>query len=119
MQSGEIKEIQLAASSFRSNRYRPNHGRLHFNRTRGARGAWKAALNFIGQWFQIYLGNEYTWVTGIATQGREDDDRWVKTYLLLYWGWGVRFQWYKEKGQRFFKVKKKKTILQLCHIFVI
>ncbi|XP_022810159.1 uncharacterized protein LOC111347166 isoform X2 [Stylophora pistillata] len=92
MQSGAIEDWQISA---RDHIYKPSPGRLLLDVARRDGDAWKPYWSYRGVWFQVYLHNEYTWVTGIATQGS------VTTYFLRYWD--HRGRWYKEKGQRYAK----------------
>ena len=106
MQSGDIEDWQITARPFRDYRFRPSPGRLR-DATGGAGEAWKPSWFYRHPWFQVRLHNGYTWVTGIATQGR------VTTYALLYWDYIVRMQWYTERGQTYAKVKKIVRIILL------
>ncbi|XP_022801150.1 uncharacterized protein LOC111338870 isoform X2 [Stylophora pistillata] len=92
MQSGAIEDWQITSRHSRDYRYKPSPGRMLLETARGGGDAWKPYWSYRGVWFQVYLHNKYTWVTGIGTQGS------VTTYWLYYWGRGGR--WYKEKGQR-------------------
>ena len=61
------------------------------------------------QWLQIdlfSLGNKYTRITGVATQGRRNEryQQWVSKYKLQYSNDGVNFRYYKEQGQTADKV---------------
>ncbi|PFX18926.1 Lactadherin [Stylophora pistillata] len=103
MESGAIKDQQITASSYRNRRLKPNHGRLHFKAKKGSKGAWRADWKQEEPWLQVDLHSKNTWVTGIATQGREDANRWVTTYRLRYSD-GIGFYFYKEKGKRQSKV---------------
>ena len=83
MHSGLISDAAIAASS----RHHPTNsgpqvGRLHYNSAgSGTSGSWIAASNTLGQWLQADLGN-WTRITGVATQGRQDSNQWVKSYSL-------------------------------------
>ena len=82
-----------------------HQGRLQF-KADGLRGfAWSAAENGINQWLQVDLGSNFTRVTGLATQGRDDYDWWVIEYKLLYSNYQhSNFKDYKERGQKVAKV---------------
>ena len=47
------------------------------------------------QYFEVSFGN-WTKVTKVATQGRQDDGWWTKSYSLAYSDDGVFFVDYKE-----------------------
>ena len=99
MQNHEIKDWQITVRPYRYYRNKPKPGRLLPEGSGGAGKAWKPYWSYRGLWFQVYLHDEYTWVTRIATQGS------VTKYKLLYWGYRVRTRWYREIGQRYAKVK--------------
>ena len=65
--------------------------------------SWVPLLDHRNQWLQVYLGNELTWVTGVATQGKKGKRKaWVKKFLLRYWE--LRVQYYKGHGDIHAKV---------------
>lgn len=49
------------------------------------------------QYFEVSF-RDWTKVTKVATQGRQDGGWWVKTYTLCYSYEGVFFEDYKENG---------------------
>lgn len=98
--SGEIKDWRITVRPFRYYRYKPSPVSLLLEATGGAGDTWKPYWFYRDLWFQVELHNGYTWVTGIATQGR------LIAYALLYWDCRVRMQWYTERGQRHAKVKE-------------
>lgn len=97
---GEIKDWRITIRPFRYYRYKPSPVSLLLKGTGGAGDTWKPYRFYRDLWFQVELHNGYTWVTGIATQGR------LIEYALRYWGYVVRMQWYTERGQRHAKVKE-------------
>ncbi|CAH3162903.1 unnamed protein product [Pocillopora meandrina] len=96
--SGEIKDWRITVRPFRYYRYKPSPVSLLLEATGGAGDTWKPYWFYRDLWFQVELHNGYTWVTGIATQGR------LIAYALLYWDCRVRMQWYTERGQRHAKI---------------
>ena len=68
MESGQIPNSAITASSQLTPAYGPENARLHFKGTPGRLGAWILLRNDHGQWLQVDFGRE-TQVTGIATQG--------------------------------------------------
>lgn len=49
---------------------------------------------------QVDLGNQFTKVTAVATQGRSAADaQWVTKYTLQYSNDGVSFEYYTEQWQ--------------------
>ncbi|XP_078696106.1 putative carboxypeptidase X1 [Branchiostoma floridae x Branchiostoma belcheri] len=81
MESGDIPDDSITASSFWSVGREPYRARL--NGVAGA-GAWAARFNTIGEWLQVDLG-EMMNVTGTIIQGRYHNyDQWVTSYKLQY-----------------------------------
>ena len=101
MEKGQIPDGNITASSERFYTHHAFQGRLNFkvDGARVKRGAWTAWNTDGYQWLQIDLGSQFTRVTGVATQGREDRDKWVTKYKLQYSNETNQFQYYKEKGQ--------------------
>ena len=106
MENGAILDEQITASSQRNFNHAPFQGRLHFQRTVYKAGSWSAGKNDLHQWLQVDLGSQYTKVTGVATQGRNDPQfsQWVTRYKLAYSDDGVNFQYHREQGQNVDKV---------------
>ena len=93
MENGAILDEQITASSQWNFNHASFQGRLHFQ------GSWSTGTNDLHQWLQVDLGSQYTKVTSVATQGRNDLAQWVTKYKLTYSDDGVTFQYYKEQGQ--------------------
>lgn len=125
MESGNISDGQIGASSARNTTHHADHcrvatiyyadqwdathyahqGRLQFKADGVRGGAWSAAENDVNPWLQVDLVRSFTRVTGLATQGRDDYDWWVIEYKLLYSSdQNSNLQNYKERGQTFAKV---------------
>ncbi|KAL9950408.1 hypothetical protein ACROYT_G042896 [Oculina patagonica] len=98
MESGEISDGQIRASSQHAINYAAYHGRLHFQKNGGIEGAWSALTNDVNQWLQIDMIGRYK-VTRVATQGRNGFSQWVTQYQLQYSNDALDFQDYKEHGQ--------------------
>ena len=105
MESGAITDAQISASSQWDGNHAAVQGRLHFQASGGKQGAWSSRANDVNQWLQIDLGDSYTTVTRVASQGRQNSDQWVKKYTLQYSNDGVNYQNYREQGQAVIKVK--------------
>ena len=106
MQSGAIREHQLIASSEKDNSSRVGFARLHYQYKKKPK-SWVPLLDHRNQWLQVNLGNELTWVTGLATQGKQSKrEAWVKKFKLRYWGFGIRVQFYKGQGDIHAKVSE-------------
>ena len=108
MQNNQIPDSALRAStSYNTNSMGPGNGRLHFQATSGKYGSWAVSANNEFQYFEVNFG-DWTQVTKVATQGRQDGAWWTKSYSLAYSYDGVFFEDYKEDN-----VVKVTTILFL------
>ena len=96
MENGAILDRQITASSQWGDDHAPFQGRLHFQATANKVGSWSAASNDPSQWLQVDLGSQYTKVTRVATQGRDDAPQWVTKYKLQFSDDGVTFHYYTE-----------------------
>ncbi|XP_078359510.1 uncharacterized protein LOC144643983 [Oculina patagonica] len=101
MESRAITDVQISASSQWNANHAAIQGRLHFKKSGSKQGGWSAGSNNANQWLQIDLGNAYTRVTVVATQGRNSDtyNEWVTKYKLQYSNDGTNFHYYRERGQ--------------------
>ena len=79
----------LTASTYYNHHLSPWHGRLNH------RWSWSARTRNNRQWFKVNFGY-VTRFKGIATQGRQDANQWVKTYIVTYSRDGVSYVPYKE-----------------------
>ena len=109
MENHLIKDAQITASSEWASNYAAIQARLNFKAGGGKSGGWSAGYNNANQWIQVALGS-YTKSTGIATQGRNGEQKWVTKYQLQYSNDGVSFHYYKEPGQSSPKVKPHPSI---------
>ncbi|KAK3746440.1 hypothetical protein QZH41_005588 [Actinostola sp. cb2023] len=83
MESGEIKDSQITASSYFDDATAPSYARLHMKPVRGGHdGGWVAKTRIDPQWVQIDLGTVKK-VTAIATQGLPDEEVRTETYQIL------------------------------------
>ena len=105
MQSGEISDEQLSASSEWDRNHGAKRGRLNIAKQGSLPAAWSSRRNDQNQWIQIDLRTHYTKVTAVATQGRGDWDQWVTKYRLQYGHDGEKFEFYKEPEQTAPKVE--------------
>ena len=109
MENGVISDIQISASSewdyLLNYLHAPHQGRLNFKATSNQAGSWSAKKNDVNQWLQVYLGDQLTKITGVATQGRNLHYQWVTKYKLQYSYDGVNFQFYREQGSNTDKVQ--------------
>ena len=105
MQSGEISDGQLSASSERDSKHSATQSRLHFVNPDGA-GSWAAESNGTDQWLQVDLVILNTQVTRVATQGSNGHQgEWVTKYSLQYGNDTERFYNFTVPEQNTTKVK--------------
>lgn len=100
MENGAIPDSQVnASSSFGSSQ--PHYARLNSQPVqRNRKGSWSSVSNNPSQWLQIDLGDQFTNVTCVATQGRQDHPQWVTKYNLQYSNDTITFHFYTdEQGQ--------------------
>ena len=114
MESGEILDEQITASSIWSAGHAAHQGRLNFQEVfqTGVSGSWSSGESDENQWLQVDLLREESVVSGVATQGRNTHPnwnaiQWVKSYKLQYSNNGVNFKCYKEERQKSAKVRLK------------
>ncbi|KAL9987547.1 hypothetical protein ACROYT_G001872 [Oculina patagonica] len=99
MENGGILDGQISASSQWDANHAAIQGRLFFQAAGAKQGGWSAGNNNPKEWLQIDLGSQYTKVTGVSTQGRNNHPQWVTSYKLQYSNDGLNFQYYREQGQ--------------------
>ena len=87
MENGNIADSQITSSTFWGG-LASAKGRLN-----GAT-AWAAGQNDQNQWIQVDLGEQKI-VTKIATQGRNNYDQWVTSYVVSYSLNGQTFNQYQ------------------------
>ena len=99
MESSEIPDDRISASSEWDPNHGPSNARLNFQPAGGKTGAWSAKTNDVNQWLQVDFGDTKK-VTAILTQGRAEHDQWVKTYTVSYSQDGIEFIDYTQNGQK-------------------
>ena len=111
MQSGEISDGQLSASSERDSNHSATKSRLHVV-SPDREGFWAAAKNDTDQWLQVDLVILHTKVTRVATQGSNGHQgEWVTKYNLQYGNDTERFYNHTVPGQNKTKVKLISCVL--------
>ncbi len=105
MENGTISDAQITGSSQWDANHAAIQGRLNFKAIPWSAGCWSAGSNDLHPWLQVDMGSQYTKVTRVATQGRNDYDQWVTKYKLQYSNDGASFQYYREQRQTGDKVK--------------
>lgn len=96
LESGEISDGQITASSSFDSTVLAPFARLNIKQASKRHGAWVAGSNNVSQWLQIDLSLQYN-VTRVATQGRRVSRQWVTGYNLLYSDDGVNFVYYEDE----------------------
>ena len=94
MQDGRIPDSAITASSEYGSAYKAINGRLHFLERSSRIGAWAARTNDVFQYLQINFG-DWTRVTRVVIQGRQDADQWVTSFSLSYGADDVFLKTYK------------------------
>ncbi|RMC11881.1 hypothetical protein DUI87_11008 [Hirundo rustica rustica] len=97
MESGEIKNTQITASSTKTSWFNTWDASLARLNQSGKMNAWRAKWNNNQQWLQIDLLTAKK-ITAIATQGvtSMSAENFVKTYVLLYSNDGSEWKSYTE-----------------------
>eukprot|EP00058_Branchiostoma_floridae_P019226 XP_002604716.1 hypothetical protein BRAFLDRAFT_80311 [Branchiostoma floridae] len=91
MEAGNIADYQLSASS--NNQY-AGRARLNYISSDNNPGGW-VPLSGDGQpWVQVDFRATKK-VTGVITQGRQDADQWVKTFMVQFSDDGISYRTYK------------------------
>ena len=83
METKEIPDAQINASSQLDVNNAPGQARLHLKRIGDKQGGWSAFTNDFNQWLLVDLGS-LSMVTRVATQGKNGFDQWVSRYRLQY-----------------------------------
>lgn len=119
MQNNQISDSALRAStSYNVNSMGPRNGRLHFQAKSGQYGAWATSTNNEFQYFEVSFG-DWTQVTQVATQGRQDGAWWVKSYILASSDDGVFFRDYQEDNKvkvPYLHRKKRIFLIRGAHV---
>ena len=89
IEDGRITDSQITASSMWNSNLRPSYGRL--NRPTGS---WGSQTTDSNQWIQVDF-RTITQVSGVMTQGRNEDPQWVKEFKVQYSLDGVNWQYVK------------------------
>lgn len=106
LEDGKVPDRAFSASSQWDKYHRANRARLNSVATKRYRGGWSARKNNRRQWLQVKLRRRAR-IPGLATQGRQDLNQWVRSYSISYSLTGRSFRPYKENG-------RVKVIVSLC-----
>ena len=83
LESGAIKNQQITAFSQYDVNHGPENARLSHVADGRKKGTWSAETSDANQWLQVDFGRNVK-ITKFATQGRQDNKQWVKTYSLSF-----------------------------------
>ncbi len=94
MESGEILDGQISASSEYDSKHSAQNGRLNY---KNPPGAWSAKLSDGRSWLQVDFENLVI-ITEVLTQGRSDLPQWVTSFTLSYTNNSNEFIQYSKNG---------------------
>ena len=106
MENGEIPDGQITASSVwgsGSRHHGAANGRLNFMSSNVRTGAWSSGTNDLNQWLQVDFQRS-TIITGISTQGRQDNSQRVTKYTIFFGD--VKNTFYGYKSGKMLKVMR-------------
>ncbi len=98
MESGNILDASVTASSVYSASWVPQYGRLRKKRG-GCAWLTKTGTDPKKSWLQVDFGKK-TIVTGVATQGSCVENQWVKSYVIWYIDDAANWKYYNEGGAK-------------------
>ena len=110
MENGTITNDEISASSVLSGNTGASRARLNLVPSGGVSGGWVAKANDDKPTLTITFSYPFTRVTGIATQGRQDANQWVKTYRLKYSKPNGEGGFYTDPGETLYKVNNNLLI---------
>jgi len=84
LEDKRLRRGAITASTYYNKYLAPWHGRLNH------RWSWSARRSTRTQWLQVYFGG-LARITGILSQGRQDANQWVKTFVLTFSRDGLNF----------------------------
>ena len=84
LEDKRIRDGAMTASTYYNRYLAPWHGRINH------RWSWSARRSVRNQWLQVYFG-VLARLTGMLSQGRQDANQWVKTFILTFSRDGIKF----------------------------
>lgn len=84
LEDKRMRDGAMTASTYYNRYLAPWHGRINH------RWSWSARRSVRNQWLQVYFG-VLARLTGILSQGRQDANQWVKTFILTFSRDGFKF----------------------------
>lgn len=97
MQNGNIADNRITASSENDSAHRAANGRLKFRAGGSRTGSWSSRYNNRNQWLQVDF-RRLSVIDGISTQGRQEVNQFVKSYIISFSDDGKTFSNYKPAG---------------------
>ena len=89
LEDRRVPDGQLTASTYYNYHLSPWYGRLN------GLYSWSVRSNRRGQWFQVNFV-ELMRIKGVATQGRQNANQWVRSYTVRYSVDGMYFRSYTQ-----------------------
>ena len=89
LEDKRVPNGHLTASTYYNYHLSPWYGRLN------SIYSWSVRRNLVGQWFQVNFV-ELMRIKGVATQGRQNANQWVRSYTVTYSVDGMSFRLYRE-----------------------
>ena len=109
LEDKRVPNGHLTASSYYNYHLSPWYGRLN------SIYSWSVRRNRVGQWFQVNFV-ELMRIKGVATQGRQNANQWVRSYTVRYSVDGMSFRPYREN--RRVKVYIAARLCVLSHKYI-
>jgi len=109
LEDKRVPNGHLTASSYYNYHLSPWYGRLN------SIYSWSVRRNRVGQWFQVNFV-ELMRIKGVATQGRQNANQWVRSYTVRYSVDGMSFRPYREN--RRVKVCIAAMLCALSHKYI-
>ena len=89
LEDKRVPSGQLSASTYYNYYLSPKYGRLN------GLYSWSVRSNRAGQWYQVDFV-ELMRVKGVATQGRQNANQWVRSYTVSYSVDGMSYRPYRQ-----------------------
>ena len=89
LEDKRVPSGQLSASTYYNYHLSPKYGRLN------GLYSWSVRSNRAGQWYQVDFV-ELMRVKGVATQGRQNTNQWVRSYTVSYSVDGMSYTPYRQ-----------------------
>ena len=89
LEDRRVPNGHLTASTYYNSALSPWHGRLN------GIYSWSVRRNRVGEWFQVNFV-ELMRIKGVATQGRQNANQWVRRYMVSYSVDEMNFRSYRQ-----------------------